>query len=166
MLTCTLCGKELWPEQKNYIVGHRGAVCHRCLSVSRLMAVCQQEDSCAEGEPLPVSPAVFTPQELTARLDRVIAGQEEAKRAVALAMWKQRLRAEGEDSVPASHLFLYGPTGCGKTYLARRASELAGLPSVIFDATTLSEAGGCDPIRAAGRQAGWHHHPQPRLQER
>lgn len=162
-LTCTLCGKALRPGEKDHCVGRRGAVCRRCLTAGYLMTVCRQEDDFTEKEEEASSLTVPTPQELMTRLDRVIAGQEEAKRAVALAMWKQRLRAEGDTDVPASHLLLYGPSGCGKTFLARQAAEMAGLPSIVFDATTLSEAGyrgrdAADILKEYGEAAEDHPH--------
>ena len=74
-------------------------------------------------------------------LDRFIIGQDRAKRAVAVAMWKQQIRAQGMDAPPNAGLLLYGPTGCGKTALVREAAKLAKLPFISFDATSLTEAG-------------------------
>ena len=137
-LRCTLCGKLLWSAAGNYLPGRRGAVCHTCLHTGYVMTLCQQVEKIKEAEP---AAKPLSPQAIMERLDRTIAGQEEAKRAVALAMWKQQLRAQGEVSVPAGHLLLYGPTGCGKTFLATQAAQMVDLPFCVFDATTLSEAG-------------------------
>jgi len=83
---------------------------------------------------------ILTPQEIMEELDKCIIGQEKAKRAVSIALWKQQLRANGED-VPRTNLLLYGPTGCGKTALVQEAAKIVGLPYIAYDATTLSEAG-------------------------
>ncbi|MBQ8144020.1 MAG: AAA family ATPase [Butyricicoccus sp.] len=91
---------------------------------------------------------IMSPQKMVAELDRFIIGQARAKRAVAVALWKQQLRAKGLDAPPNAGLLLYGPTGCGKTALVREAARLAELPFLSFDATTLSEAG------YRGRDAG------------
>lgn len=132
---CTMCGKELDLHRQNFITGRRGLICHRCIHTSCLLM---------ENMPIsekPGSANVLTPQELMRKLDQFIVGQEQAKRTVALAMWKQQLRASGVESVPTGHLLLYGPSGCGKTYLAAQAAKLCGLPSLVFDATSLTEAG-------------------------
>lgn len=85
--------------------------------------------------------AVLTPQEIICRLDDAIIGQDRAKQAVAVALWKQQLRANGNQSVPRSNLLLYGPTGCGKTALVREAANIVGLPFISFDSTSLTETG-------------------------
>ena len=81
-----------------------------------------------------------TPRQLITQLDRSIIGQDQAKRAVSIALWKQMLRVKGVD-LPNPGLLLYGPTGCGKTALAREAAKAAGLPFIVYDSTTLTEAG-------------------------
>lgn len=137
-LRCTLCGKLLWSYRGDFVSGKGGVVCRQCLRTAYVTDLCRAVDETESKEP---DYKVLTPQSIVEQLDRVIAGQEDAKRAVALAVWKQQLRAQGEHSVPSGHLLLYGPTGCGKTFLATQAAKLANLPCCVFDATTLSEAG-------------------------
>lgn len=142
---CVLCNKLLWPSLDNYVQGRHGAVCYSCLYAGYLME--QKEREMQAQNRLAVSgQKPVTPQMIMEELEHTIAGQEEAKRVISLAMWKQSLKANGEKHVPASHVLLYGPTGCGKTFLATQAAKVIGLPSIVFDATTLSEAGyrGCD----------------------
>ena len=133
---CPLCGEPLPQGSDERVVGKTGrAVCANCLQVSkRILDMPRKTPHKAEGC------ALVTPQEMIQKLDRAIIGQEQAKRAVALAMWKQQLRVNGEP-LPNTGLLLYGPTGCGKTALIREAARIAGLPFLSFDATTLSEAG-------------------------
>lgn len=136
VLLCTMCGKPLWPDRRNFVTGRYGAVCHSCLQLScRLERLGQTEQHVRH------SSGVVLPQELIRKLDRTVAGQTDAKQAVAIAVWKQQLRAAGEKDVPVGHVLLYGPSGCGKTMLAQRASSLVDLPCCLFDATTLSETG-------------------------
>lgn len=134
-LRCVLCGKLLDGDQGRFVAGRHGQVCHRCIQTSAVLAEHQMEERTTAQAERP------TPQRLMAQLDTRIVGQEPAKRAVALAMWKQRLRADGVAHVPTGHLLLYGPSGCGKTYLATQAAQLCGLPFLVFDATSLTEAG-------------------------
>ena len=114
-------------------------ICRSCLRAAKKVAAVEtlkQEDmETAEGRP------ILTPQEIMAELDKRIIGQDSAKAAISIAFWKQQLKASGVTSVPRSTLLLHGPTGCGKTAIAREAALIAGLPFIHFDATTLSEAG-------------------------
>lgn len=131
---CALCGKPLPREHDHRVVGQTGqSVCLYCLTVSRRI-LAKPESECEK----PIT--ATTPRQLIAQLDRSIIGQDQAKRAVSIALWKQMLRVKGVD-LPNPGLLLYGPTGCGKTALAREAARAAGLPFIVFDSTTLTEAG-------------------------
>ena len=142
---CMLCGRPLPEDPNDYCVGKTGrSVCYSCLHTSyRLQGLIR-----TEVEPEPVPDDILGPQQMVRELDRFIIGQERAKRAVSVAMWKQQLRAKGLNAPPNAGLLLYGPTGVGKTALVREAAKLAGLPFISFDATSLTEAG------YRGRQAG------------
>lgn len=136
---CALCGRQLYPTDYNCIVGATGRlVCASCLHASQWMLEGREEPPKQKERP---TDGVLTPQEIMAELDKSIIGQEKAKRAVAIALWKQQLRANGEENVPRTNLLLYGPTGCGKTALVQEAARIVGLPFISYDATTLSEVG-------------------------
>ena len=139
---CVLCNRVLFQFEDNYVTGATGRiVCSDCLDTSKkLFAPNQQPTSCENSAPKSAA-KVLTPQEIIYQLDKAIIGQNRAKRAIAVAIWKQLLRAVGDTTVPRTNLLLYGPTGCGKTALVREAAKIADLPFVNFDATTLSETG-------------------------
>lgn len=90
-------------------------------------------------------PAALTPERIVAELDRHVVGQREAKRAVAVAIrnrWRRLQLDEGlrRDVVPRN-LLLMGPTGVGKTEIARRIADLIGAPFTKVEATKFTEVG-------------------------
>jgi ATP-dependent HslUV protease ATP-binding subunit HslU len=87
----------------------------------------------------------FSPREIVSELDRHIVGQDEAKRAVAIALrnrWRRkRLTPELRDEVTPKNILMIGPTGVGKTEIARRLAKLAQAPFLKVEATKFTEVG-------------------------
>lgn len=89
--------------------------------------------------------SVFSPREIVSELDRFIIGQNDAKRAVAIALrnrWRrQQLDGQMRDEVMPKNILMIGSTGVGKTEIARRLAKLAGSPFVKVEATKFTEVG-------------------------
>ena len=96
-------------------------------------------------EPRSDDPAQLTPRQIVAELDRYIVGQSKAKRAVAIAlrnrMRRRQLPAELAEEVLPKNILMIGPTGVGKTEIARRMARLAGSPFVKVEASKFTEVG-------------------------
>ena len=87
----------------------------------------------------------FSPREIVSELDRYIVGQKDAKRAVAIALrnrWRrQQLTGQMREEVMPKNILMIGPTGVGKTEIARRLARLAGAPFIKVEATKFTEVG-------------------------
>ncbi len=141
---CSFCGK---PEDlvKKLIAGQNGAyICDECVEIcGDMLKDSETEESVA---PVPLK----KPAEIKAELDRYIVGQDEAKRVLSVAVYNhyKRINHLGKDEgdlgdveIEKSNILLLGPTGCGKTLLARTLAKILNVPFATTDATTLTEAG-------------------------
>ncbi len=139
---CSFCGKTE-DLVKRLIKGRNGAcICDECVEICRDMV----KDLDVEEA---VSVPLKAPAEIKAELDKYIVGQNEAKRVLSVAVYNHYKRinnlgnaAEDEDvEIEKSNILLLGPTGCGKTLLARTLAKILNVPFAAADATTLTEAG-------------------------
>ena len=156
---CAFCGKTP-AEGANVIVGPRGtAICEDCA---------KKAVGLTNGDNAPLANArqhsgednkqfsldnIPTPRELVRLLDEHIVGQEDVKKTLATAVYNHysRLKTIGKKDeatddlkdvqVEKSNILLLGPTGCGKTLLAKTIAKILNVPFAIADATTLTEAG-------------------------
>jgi len=88
---------------------------------------------------------IYTPEEIYAHLDQYVIGQDRAKRTVAIAAYnhlkRTTMRATRGPVIRKSNILMIGPTGCGKTHIARHLAELLDVPFTTVDATEYTEAG-------------------------
>lgn len=164
---CAFCGKT--PDQVNAMIsGPNGIyICDECISLSAeammtdlnmrglesdalnqvLQVTAEEESEDAKAEEFTLSD-LPTPRQLFEQLSEHVVGQEEAKKALAVAVYNHYKRIslgehahEGDVEVAKSNIMLLGPTGSGKTLLAQTLARTLKVPFAIADATTLTEAG-------------------------
>ncbi|MCQ2387544.1 MAG: ATP-dependent Clp protease ATP-binding subunit ClpX [Clostridia bacterium] len=140
-LFCSFCGK---PKElvKRLVAGPNGIyICDECIDICQ--EVMKEDES--KGESQKVN--LLKPTEIKAKLDEYIIGQEEAKKVLSVAVYNhyKRINAIGgkkdEVELDKSNILLLGPTGSGKTLLAKTLAKILEVPFAVADATTLTEAG-------------------------
>jgi ATP-dependent Clp protease ATP-binding subunit ClpX len=167
-IRCTFCGKT--PDQVNAMIsGPDGIfICDECISLSAeammadlnlrglesdalnhvLQVTADVDDDDRSNSGVPVLENLPTPRELFEQLSEHVVGQEEAKRALSVAVYNHYKRVSlgeaadsGDVELAKSNIMLLGPTGSGKTLLAQTLARTLKVPFAIADATTLTEAG-------------------------
>ena len=143
---CSFCGKAE-QEVKHLIEGENAYICNECVETCGIMLE-GGDDTAAEGKGSATDGdgKLPTPSEIVANLNDHVIGQEQAKKALAVAVYNhyKRLRhpkAGGAVELSKSNILLIGPTGSGKTLLAQSLARKLDVPFVMADATTLTEAG-------------------------
>ena len=142
LLKCSFCGKSQ-KQVKKLIAGPGVYICDECIELCNEIVDEELSDSGA-GVPLELP----KPQEIFDFLNQYVIGQEAAKRAMSVAVYNHYKRVRSREAGneedmygTKSNILLLGPTGTGKTHLARCLARLLDVPFAIVDATALTEAG-------------------------
>ena len=134
---CDFCGKSKEDVEK-LIVGEHAAICNDCID---LCADILKDDKIKN---FPDNKQTLNPTLIKDYLDEYVIGQDDAKIALSVAVSQHFKRINNPSSdikLEKTNVLLLGPTGCGKTMLARKIAEYLDLPFAICDATSITEAG-------------------------
>lgn len=149
LLKCSFCGKSQ-KQVRKLIAGPGVYICDECIELCNEIIEEELGAAVAEGVEEIDLPK---PREIKGFLDEYVIGQDQAKKALAVAVYNhyKRLRSRGtltaagkdHDSIEIakSNILMIGPTGCGKTYLAQTLAKRLNVPFAVADATALTEAG-------------------------
>ena len=136
---CSFCGKNKQDVEK-LIVGGDAAICNECVELCDNILSEEQVKEFPNNE----NKQNFNPTKIKDYLDQYVIGQEQAKIAlsVGVAQHFKRIHNPSKDiRLEKTNVMMLGPTGCGKTMLAKKVAEFLDIPFAICDATGLTEAG-------------------------
>lgn len=138
-MECNFCGKGR-AEVEKLIVANDAGICNECIDLCSNILDKERLDKVKSDRKIKFA---LDPVRIKNFLDTYIIGQEDTKRAVAVAVVNhyKRVFFKPKINIDKSNLLIYGPTGSGKTLMARTIARYLNVPFVIADATTLTQAG-------------------------
>ncbi|MEX2246661.1 MAG: ATP-dependent Clp protease ATP-binding subunit ClpX [Dehalococcoidia bacterium] len=141
---CSFCGKN--QDQVKRLIAGPGAVyiCDECVELCREII---DEEAAGPAKAKPTGSRIPPPKQIYDQLSEYVVGQDQAKKVLSVAVYNHYKRIQSgagqgpEVELEKSNIMLLGPTGCGKTHLARTLAKILDVPFTIADATALTEAG-------------------------
>ena len=143
-IRCSFCGKSRGQVQKLIAGVNNTYICDECIELCNEILEEEFQKGNLDRKSAIDEIRLQKPREIKEFLDEYVIGQEEAKKALAVAVYNHYKRIMGDVQdieVQKSNILMIGPTGSGKTYLAQSLAKLLGVPFAIADATSLTEAG-------------------------
>ena len=141
---CSTCGKEAKTFDIMFDNGAMISFCSKCLDeMQKSLGIDDIIDAKSTGRTLQSTEfKIPTPAQIKKILDDYVIGQEEAKKTIAVGIYNHYKRiVSGKTNIQKSNILMVGPTGVGKTELARTCAKIVNVPFCICDATTVTEAG-------------------------
>ena len=144
-LRCSFCGKTEKQVRKLIAGPNDVFICDECISLCDEILEDELQDLYDDRDAEEVEINLLKPKEIKEFMDEYVIGQEEAKKALSVAVYNHYKRvmsqADMDVELQKSNILMIGPTGSGKTYLAQTLAKILNVPFAIADATTLTEAG-------------------------
>ena len=140
-LRCSFCGKTQ-DQVKRLIAGPNVYICDECIELCSEIIEEELEGAYEDDEMVDMP----KPKEIKAHLDEYVIGQDDAKKALAVAVYNHykriyKQKKSDDIEIQKSNILLLGPTGTGKTLLAQTLAKMLNVPFAVADATSLTEAG-------------------------
>ena len=137
ILNCSFCSKHK-NAVKKLIVGESSAICNGCIDLCTELLISEEENDVTTE-----TSSTLYPDDIKRFLDEYIVGQDQAKKIISVAVSNhyKRINNKSDTIIQKSNVLIVGPTGSGKTLLAKTVAKYLDVPFVIADATSLTEAG-------------------------